>query len=126
MGVGPHGREVTLFRTSSDNQETISDEVIDPVLRSTDTNTQPSSTLTSTLIQHTPADGDENNPPATPAIPATQTPKQGPKPSTFGNSKLDAAVARSNVKPVSKKRSWEDTFTSIQKYNILLQISVHN
>jgi hypothetical protein len=44
------------------------------------------------------------------------TPKQGPKPSTFGSIKLDVAVAKatSAIQRVPKKRSIEDTFLAVQ------------
>jgi hypothetical protein len=113
VGMGPSGRETTQFRTS-----VISDNQIDPALLALSQNTPlPSPTL------YVAASGTENVAahaavhPTTPHHTATtiQTPKRGPKPSVFNSEKLGVAVAKASVKVVSKKRSWEDAFITVQK-----------
>jgi hypothetical protein len=123
-GVGPNGRETMHFRSSAANQPSVPDSVIDPALLTISNTSQ----IPPAPVLHAPAEGQENSnpqPASTPARPSsstvvqplmTQTPKQGPKPSTFGSTKLDTAIAKANIKPVSKKRSWEDAFASMQKY----------
>jgi hypothetical protein len=123
-GVGPNGREVMNYRGSA-AQHLVSDDLIDPALRTTNQNTQGSSTLTaaiSTALPPTPIPitiGQENVPPV--STPPLSTPTQGPKASTFGSAKLDVAVAKatSAIQRVPKKRSIEDTFLAVQGWDIL-------
>jgi len=111
------------YRGSAAQPSDVPDDVIDPVLRTMHQNTQGRGTsiLTTTAISAAlpPAPipvtiGQENVPPI--STPPMNTPKQGPKPSTFGSIKLDVAVvkATSAIQRVPKKRSIEDTFLAVQ------------
>jgi hypothetical protein len=120
-GVGLNGHETMHFQSSAANQPSVPDSVIDPALLAISNTPQ----IPLAPVLHNPAAGQENSnpqPASTSAQPSSlqsltmQTPKQGPKPSTFGSTKLDTAITKANIKPVSKKCSWEDAFVSMQKY----------
>ena len=135
-GVGPNGRELQNFRGSQavDHLPRVSDDVIDPTLRALDPNAvippmaspptasppTASPPISSPPIASPPVApavistvaGQENMPPIRPST----TPARGPKQSTFGSERLDAAVAKANttISRVPKKRTLEDSFLSVQ------------
>jgi len=94
------------------------DDIIDLVLCTMDQNTLTTTTIAASLspipIPIPITIGQENIPPI--SMPPMNTPKQGPKSSTFGSIKLDTAIvkATSAIQCVPKKCSIEDTFLVVQ------------
>jgi hypothetical protein len=122
-GIGPNGHELQNFRGSVDHQSRISDDMIDPALCVLDSNSvipPTASPVTSPPMASPPiacavvsfATAQENMLP----IPRSTTPARGPKQSTFGSERLDAAVAKANttISRIPKKQTLEDSFLSVQ------------
>ncbi|KAL1945887.1 hypothetical protein VTO73DRAFT_1889 [Trametes versicolor] len=114
-GVGPQGESTVYFQgrpPTSGSQgaaQVITDDVIDPALRSVDMN--------QVRTPPTPPPTQQSLPPASASVPKTPTSTQA-----TGQDKLNLAMqkASASIKPLSKKRTWEDSFMSITEKNMEL------
>ena len=114
--MGPAGRRIAHFQAPENLDPTTTDPTlvnIDPTLHNLAATPPPPAVEppATTLPLVTPTA-------APPIASQVQTPRQAPRPSMFGSSKLDDAIrkAATAIKPVSQKRSIEESFLEMQKY----------